>query len=164
MMNTRFISDALGASARGEEMDLPSGKFAGYIGKGYKYGLAAVAVLGTGMGAWLTFLIRDPVSGGIFGILGIAALLLLPTFFSYRCYVDNSVLRETYQILFFRWKKEVLWKDIKYKSIRKDSAGNAFSIGFYNADKKKLISFDGSIVGFTRILRMAKRKSILKLK
>ena len=42
--------------------------------------------------------------------------------------------------------------------------GRTNSITFYDAPKKRLLSFDASIVGFKRICKMAKRSSILDFK
>ena len=94
---------------KGEEEALPSNAFTGRIAKGYRYGLLAASVVGIGMGFFLLVVIRDSVSGTMFGMLGIAATLMLPTYFSYRLYVDKTVIRETYCILCFRKSKEVFW-------------------------------------------------------
>jgi hypothetical protein len=64
-------------------------------------------------------------------------------------------------ILFIKYKKEVLWNDVKYQKFR---LGENKSIVFYNENRKRLISFDGTTVGFNQILKMAKRKGIVKIK
>ena len=106
--------------------------------------------------------IQNPTVGMIFGALGMLALLLLPTCFSYKCHVDKNAIRAQYLILCFKVKKEVLWKDVKYKVVKRASNGDALSIRLYNIRNKKLIDFDYSIVGFGKIVRMS--KEIPKLK
>lgn len=161
-MNTKYIPKLLDSAARIEESTFPSGSFMGYIGKGYTYGLTAVSVTGIVMGLFLILFIKDYTVGSIFTVLGLAATLLLPTYFSYRCYVDNTALKIEYYILCFKRTQTIMWKDIKYKSTRVSKDGSLLSIHFYNQQKKKTISFDSSIVGFSRITRMAKRKTIAK--
>ena len=90
-------------------------------------------------------------------VLGVAALFILPTIISYRCVVNKIFLKEEYFILFIKFKREVLWDSVKYKKI---IIGRNNSIKLYDANRKKLISFDGATVGFGRIVKMAKRSSI----
>jgi hypothetical protein len=60
-------------------------------------------------------------------------------------------------------KKEVFWKDIAYKFVARNKGVNEMtSISFYNSERKKLISFDKAIVGFDKVVRMAKRIPKLK--
>ena len=94
----------------------------------------------------------------------IAGLLMLPTCFTYRCNVDQCMMKESYYILCFRVEKEVFWKDAAYKRIRRDSKGMAHSIQLYNKNKKKLISFDNTIAGFGPIVRMSKKVPALRNK
>lgn len=161
-MKTQNISKYLQSSSSAEEGSLPSGAFVAYIGKKVTVSLTLTAVLGIAMGLLLSILGQDFVAGCAFGIVGLLSALFLPTFLSYRCYVDSDVLTESYYILFFRKKREVLWRDIQFKATRTAADGSVLSLRFYNRNRKKLLSFDSSIVGFSRIVRMAKRKSIPK--
>ena len=161
-LNTQFLCQALEASATGEEMDLPSGQFAAYVSKSYPYALSLAAIIGISLGSVLLFLLQDTVAGTAFFSLGVVAALMLPTLFSYRCYVDSDSLKEEYFILFIKRTHQVKWSSIRYRTVRTDASGNPLSIRFYNANKKKVIAFDSSIVGFTRIMRLAKRKGIPK--
>ncbi len=145
-----------------EETKLPSNNFVGTVSKGHKYSFLAVAIIGIGMGYFLSVPVQDPFVGMIFGTLGIIALLVLPTYFTYRCYVDKSTLKVEYFVLCFKRKKEVHWRDVAYKRIKKDATGNPLSIHLYGTDKKKLISFDYSIVGFGKIVRMAKSVNLIR--
>jgi len=61
---------------------------------------------------------------------------LLPTYFSYRCYIDKEVLKISYFILCYKVKKETLWKDVAYKTVKRDSDGNPQSIRLLDANKK----------------------------
>jgi hypothetical protein len=159
---SRYISELLNASRIEEESSITNTAFVGTMAKGYKYSLLATSIIGIGMGYFLSVPIQDPAVGVIFGMSGLVALLMLPTFFSYRCYVDKSTMKETYYILCFRIKKEALWKDVKYKRVKRDSNGNAYAIHLYNINKKKLISFDYGVVGFGKIVKMAKNIPSLK--
>ena len=147
---------------RKEEESLPSYAFTGSIAKNYKYSALVMSIFGIGMGYLLSVPIQEPAVGMVFGVPGIVALLMLPTCFSYRCYVDKSIITETYYILCFRIKKEILWKDVKYKRIKRDINRFSRSVQLYNSNKEKLISFDCSIVGFGKIMKMAKTVSTLK--
>ena len=145
-----------------EEKNLTSKSFIGFISRGYKISLLVVSATGIGMGYLLAFPIQDPDVGMIFGALGVIALLMLPTYFSYHCYVDKTALKVVYFILCFKRSKEILWSDIAYKVVKRDAQGNALSISLYSINKKKLISFDTSIVGFGKIVRMSKRIPTLR--
>ena len=161
-LTSRYMSEWLDDLRREEEASHSSNSFVATIAKGYRYSTLVSCIVGIGMGYFLSVPIQDPSVGMIFGALGIVALLMLPTCFSYRCYVDKSIMKETYFILCFRINKEVLWKDVEYKRVKRDSKGNAYAIRLYNKSKKKLISFDNAIAGFGLIVRMAKSVSSLK--
>ena len=64
----------------------------------------------------MTFVCHEDV-GIIFLVLGIGALLVLPTIISYRCIVNKISLKEEYFVLFIKLKKEVLWDTVKYRKI-----------------------------------------------
>lgn len=152
----RAMVDLLDASAECEELDLPSGEFVAKIGKLYKIVFSVASLISFLIGIPGTFIWREDV-GIVFLIIGILLLLILPTMLSYRCVVNKTVLEEKYFILFIKFKKEVLWRNVKYKKIK---LGNNKSIKLYDKNKKRLISFDGAIVGFNRILKIAKQSSI----
>ena len=71
--------------------------------------------------------------------------------------MNKISLKEEYFVLFIKVKKDVLWETVKYKKI---TIGNNNSIKLYDANRKKLMAFDGATVGFGRIMKMAKRSSI----
>lgn len=96
----------------------------------------------------------------LFFVLGVCLLALLPTFLSYKCLINKELMAEEYFILFFKKKKIIYWSDVKYKKVKID--GRNKSITLYNANKKRLISFDELIVGFERVNKLAKRSWILK--
>ena len=152
----RAMADYLETSAECEELDLPKGEFIAKMGKAYKIALSIAAFASLVIGIPTTFIWHEDV-GIIFLILGIVALLVLPTIISYRCVVNKIFLKEEYLILFIKFKKEVLWESVKYKKI---TIGRNNSIKLYDANRKKLISFDRATVGFDRIVKMAKRSSV----
>lgn len=159
--SSKIISDIMDSSVEKEGRDIPPGKFVGRSGKIYKVSLSIATLLGIIGGAILLSIPEiNNFIGAILLVLGVGALLLLPTFFSYRCYIDNEILAEEYLIILYRRKKEVKWSDIKYKRIDEDEFGKITSVRFYGEDKRKLIDFDNSIVGFQRIVNLAKRSSI----
>ncbi|MBR2024183.1 MAG: hypothetical protein IKA02_00055, partial [Clostridia bacterium] len=88
----------------------------------------------------------------------------LPTGLSYRGYISRETMREEYLIVFFKVIKEVEWKDIKFKKLKRDEYGEIEGIKFYDENMKKLMSFDKATVGFTRIVKMAKKGSIKEIK
>ena len=154
--SARAMADYLEASAEAEELDLPKGEFVAKMGKAYKIALSIASFVSLAIGIPTTFIWHEEV-GIIFFVLGIAALLILPTIISYRCVVNKSSLKEEYVVLFIKLKKEVLWESVKYKKI---TIGRNNSIKFYDANRKKLMAFDGATVGFGRIVKMSKRSSI----
>lgn len=107
------------------------------------------------------YFVWEPTVGILCYVISALALLILPTMISYKCYVSKTSLKEKYFILFIKIEKEILWEDIKYKKVR---TGQNNSITFYNKDKKKLMSFDGALVGYNHIVRMAKQSSIIQIK
>ena len=62
--------------------------------------------------------------------LGLCILLLLPTFLSYKCLINKELMEEEYFILFFKKKKTVYWRDVKYKKVKTN--GRNKSITLYN--------------------------------
>ena len=152
----RAMADYLEASAECEELDLPKGEFIAKMGKAYKVALSIASFVSLAIGIPTTLVWHEDV-GIIFLVLGIAALLVLPTIISYRCIVNKISLKEEYFVLFIKLKKEVLWDTVKYRKI---TIGRNNSIKLYDASGKRLISIDGATVGFRRIVKMAKRGSI----
>ena len=152
----RAMADYLEASAECEELDLPKGEFIAKMGKAYKIALSIAAFVSLVIGIPTTFIWHEDV-GIIFLILGIVALLVLPTIVSYRCIVNKISLKEEYLVLFIKLKKEVLWDSVKYRKI---TTGNNKSIKLYDVNGKRLMSFDSATVGFGRIVKMAKRSAI----
>ena len=152
----RAMADYLEASAECEELDLPKGEFIAKMGKAYKIALSIAAFVSLVIGIPTTFIWHEDV-GIIFLILGIVALLVLPTIISYRCIVNKISLKEEYLVLFIKLKKEVLWDSVKYRKI---TTGNNKSIKLYDVNGKRLMSFDSTTVGFGRIVKMAKRSAI----
>ena len=154
--SARALADLLESYAERDELDLPKGEFVAKMGRAYKIALSIASLVSLAIGIPSTFIWREEV-GIIFLVLGIVALLILPTIISYRCVVNKIFLKEEYLILFIKFKKEVLWESVKYKKI---TIGRNNSIKLYDANRKKLISFDGATVGFGRIVKMANRSSV----
>lgn len=152
----RAINDVWECSAEGEELDLPRGEFVAKNGKAFRVTMLVGAILAIASGALLTFLLREKI-GILLMVLGGCLALILPTLLSYRCLINKTLMREEYYVLFFKRRKEIFWRDISYKKI---TLGNCNSIKLYDKNRKRLISFDGSIVGFHRILKLTKRNGI----
>ena len=110
----------------------------------------AIAIGGTLMFFWDVAI--------LFLVLGLCLLLLLPTFLSYKCLISKEWIQEEYFILLFKKKKIVYWRDVKYKKVKTN--GRNKSITLYDAHKKRLIAFDELIVGFERVITLAKRNAI----
>ena len=158
----RAMSDLLEESAEKEELnaELNSKEFVAKTGKFFKIALLIASIAGVGFGLPM-FIWLDEWLFLLFFSIGFCGFLVLPSLFTWRCTVNSVSMTEECFILFVKYKKVVLWKDVKYQKVRLDSNRN---IVFYNENKKRLISFDGTTVGFNQILKMAKRKSIVKLK
>lgn len=153
---SRNLSGLLNNLRKIEENSISGTSFVGSMAKAYKYGLLMVSIIGIGMGYILVAHIQNYPAGSMFVIIGIIALLLLPTYFSYRCYVDNNTINEKYYILCFKISNKALWKDVKYKQVKRDANGNAYTIKLYNINKKKLIRISNEVVGFEKIVKIAK--------
>ena len=159
----RYVIDILDSCAERETLDLPSGEFSVRMGKAYKIVFTLAAILSLTVGFFIHFFegIESRGVEYIFWGIGICAALLVPTILSYKCVVNKVSMKERYFILFLRIDREIMWADVKYKKIK---MGKNPSLILYNADKKRLISFEGGTVGYSRVLKMAKRSSILKMK
>ena len=150
--------DYLEASARCEESELPKGEFVATYCKSYKKLMAIMSGIAIAIGGTLMFFWDVAI---LFLLLGLCLLSLLPTFFSYKCLINKEWIQEEYFILFFKKKKTVYWRDVKYRK-EKRGGGNK-SITLYDAHKKRLIAFDELIVGFERVVKLAKRSRIKNL-
>ena len=154
------IYEILDNTVRLEESDLPYKNFVARMGKWYKLlwsiGAAIMIVLGFPM-----YFVWDSTVGVLCFVMAGLVLSFLPTMISYKCYVSKTSLKEKFFVLFIKIEKEILWDKIKYKKIR---VGKNNSITFYDKNKKKLISFDEALVGYNRIVKMAKRSSIIQMK
>lgn len=160
---SEMIDEFIDSQRKIEENNITSNEFIAVQSKGIKYTMLAAALMSTGLSSLITFVYQQIDVGMLFGLLGVGSLLLLPTLFSYKCYIDRVSMKEEYFILCFKVKKEVLWKDVTYKLIKRDKTRNELStIRFYNSERKKLISFDMTVVGFGKIIRMAKKIPSLK--
>jgi hypothetical protein len=98
----------------------------------------------------------------LFLLLGLCLLSLLPMFLSYKCLINKELMEEEYFILLFKKKKTVYWRDVKYKKVKTN--GRNKSITLYDAHKKRLIAFDELIVGYERVITLAKRNAIKDVK
>lgn len=160
---SKMIDEFIDSQRRTEENKIASNEFIAVQSKGIKYMMLTAALMSTSLSALITFVYQQIDIGILFGLLGVVSLLILPTIFSYKCYIDQMSMKEEYFILCFKVKKEVFWKDIAYKLIKRDKTRNELStIRFYDSERKKLISFDMTVVGFGKIIRMSKKIPKLK--
>lgn len=160
---SKMIDEFIDSQRRTEENKIASNEFIAVQSKGIKYMMLTAALMSTSLSALITFVYQQIDIGILFGLLGVVSLLILPTIFSYKCYIDQVSMKEEYFILCFKVKKEVFWKDIAYKLIKRDKTRNELStIKFYDSERKKLISFDMTVVGFGKIIRMSKKIPKLK--
>lgn len=155
---TPYLFACLEASARSEESELPKGEFVTRYCKSYKKLMAIMSGIAIAIGGTLMFFWDVAI---LFLLLGLCLLSLLPTFLSYKCLINKELMEEEYFILFFKKKKTVYWRDVKYKKVKTN--GRNKSITLYDAHKKRLIAFDELIVGFERVVKLAKRSRIKNL-
>lgn len=134
-----------------EENQLPRNEFVAHVPNCYKYIMSFIAVFGITVGA-----LAPPGPGIAAGVPGIISLLALPSYFTYRCHVTKEFMKMECFFLCFKIKKEILWRDIKYKSVKRDRYGTPLILRLYDSNKKKRIRFDFGIVGFDEILRKAR--------
>ena len=163
-LTSKLIDDLLNTSAENEELDLPSGNFVATTSKGYKILFLLTGIICVLTGVILLNIVEEIWLSAIIMVLGLVCLLYLPTCFSYKGYISRETMREEYLIVFFKVIKEVEWKDIKFKKLKRDEYGEIDGIKFYDENMKKLMSFDKATVGFTRIVKMAKKGSIKEIK
>ena len=160
----KLMDEILDNQAEMEEFDLPSGNFVATISKGYKILFLLVGIVCILTGIVLLNLVEEVWLSGIVIALGLVSLLYLPTCLSYKGYISRETMREEYLVVFFKIIKEVEWKDIKFKKLKRDEYGEIDGIKFYDENMKKLMSFDKATVGFTQIVKMAKKGSIKEIK
>ena len=110
----RGLADLLEDSAECEELDLPKGEFVAKMGKAYKIALSIAAFVSLAIGIPSTFVWNEDV-GIIFFVLGIGALLVLPSIISYRCTVNKIFLKEEYFLLLFITKSKAIGSKILIK-------------------------------------------------
>ncbi len=158
--NGKYLGEILDEAVELEDAVMKNDEFIARFGKVYKISLSIAAALMIALGT-VMLLSWDTAIGILCFILAGCALLILPTLFSYQCAINKSSLKEKYLILFIQIKKEVFWDDIKYKKV---TFGQNSSIIFYDKNKKRIMSFDNSIVGFNKIMKMAKRREICNIK
>lgn len=160
----KLIDQILDNQAENEELDLPSGNFVAKISKGTKIIFISSAIAGIILGIIFRYFEGGAWLSALCFALSLAIILSLPTWFSYKGYISRETMREEYLIVFFKVIKEVEWKDIKFKKLKRDEYGDINTIKFYDENMKKLMSFDKGTVGFTRIVKMAKKGSIKEIK
>ncbi len=160
----KLIDQILDNQAEIEELDLPSGDFVATISKGTKIIFISSAIAGIILGIIFRYFEGGAWLSALCFALSLAIILSLPTWFSYKGYISREIMREEYLIVFFKVIKEVEWKDIKFKKLKRDEYGDINTIKFYDENMKKLMSFDKGTVGFTRIVKMAKKGSIKEIK
>ena len=162
-MSKDYLGPTLDAKAELEEMDesLNADSFTGRLARAYKNVvlISAAAFIAMGFICLLVFMATDVAV--LCFVLGGAAALCLPTLYSYRVYVTRETITESLSILFFiKLSKTVNWSDIKY---RKHVIGQNEALYLYNKDKKRVMGFDRGTIGYSRILKMAKRSAIKKI-
>lgn len=151
------LAQLLNFMAQMEKVSVHDGAFEGRISKGYRITMTLCSILGLSLGAVLLFCLQEIPVGILFFTCGFLILLMLPTYLSYRYYIDENSLTKMYFILCFPKKKSIAWQEISYKKIKRDSQGDMVSIGFYDNRRRKLISFDQSVVGLNEIRKKAKQ-------
>jgi hypothetical protein len=146
-----------------DEKDMYKGLFIGGFAKSYK---VLLLVSGVFMLAFAIFAYAVDDGGSrelsflLFAIDAFIWLLAL-TAFSYRVEISKDMIAEQYLIVFVTVRREIKWSDVKYKKIKQnDSTGNPESIKLYNEFGKKVMTFDRGTIGFSRILKLAKRSAI----
>ena len=174
MKRTRFLRQSLDIEARLEEenIHIHSGAFTAYYSKKWIrcFGILTavmfvISILST-IGGIYSYIDGELTIAGLvcstvfFWGFTLLSLSCIPTLASYRCYVDNDSIKEEYLILFLKKRKIIYWRDIKYIKIKKDE-NNILSIGFFDCNKKRLMSLSSSIVGLSHIFKKAKRKAVI---
>ena len=155
---SRQLGSLLELSAEVESLDLPHGEFVARNGKAFKWVMSIGAILAIAIGLLLFSFDKDV--GYLALGLGVCLAMTLPTNLSYKCTINRVAMQEEYFLLFIKRRREILWQDVAY---RKVSCGYRNAIRLYDRNKKLLIVFDGTTVGFHRIKKMAKRGNIQEI-
>ena len=158
MRTARYLAEAMEASARVEEFDLPEGEFVGRCGKMFRRIFTALTAILSALGVWAYASGRRDVAY-LFAALAVIGILILPSILSYKCIFTKQSVTEECLIVFFKYRKEVFWRDVKYKKLR---GGEASYLVLYDRNKKRLATFDSGTVGFTRIVKKVKHVPKLK--
>lgn len=156
MGKERDMSRIFDASAEKERLNIEGDEFIAKYSRSFKIAVSFAAILSIATGILLNFLVSKEVSF-IFLALGMTLISLAPSIFFYKCLLTKTLIKEEYYILFFKVCREIYWSDVAYRKI---TLGNNNSIKLYDQNRKKLISFDSYIIGYKRILRLAKRSFI----
>lgn len=159
---TSAVANAIDDSAENEVPEVKNGEISGGIAYSYKLATAIAACLGLAMTALFILVIKELTLGIIIGTVTAVALGFLPTLFSYRFVMTSTHLSEEYLVLFVKISKKVQLSELKYKRLKKDETGKATMLHLYNSDKKRVMSFDGAIVGFKKIVSKTKHLQELK--
>jgi hypothetical protein len=159
----RALMDFLNSKAELEELeaDFQSKEFVARMGRAFKIVFLVLMAISVVLGIILFFMVEEWL-GSMFFVIGFCGLLVLPSILTWRCTINRELIIEECLILFFKYKKVIAWNDIKYQKLVINDTQK--DIVFYNKDKKRLISFDNGIVGFAKIVKLAKRKGIEKYK
>lgn len=154
--SSRFFVEYLQDARMAEERDLPKGRFCARCSKALRRSSVVLIVLVGTAGVLQILAGSEPGVPALFlGMSGLM-LLMLPSVLSYRCQVDEQSLREFYLILFIPRRKEVLWRDIHSKKVRRDKLGRPLRIKLYNEKGRRLLTIDSNVVGLGPITRMTK--------
>ncbi len=146
------ITNAMDTSAENEAAETKNGEIVGGMAYSYKLAMTIAACLGLAMTALFLLLIKEMTLGIIIGTVTAVALGFLPTLFSYRFVLTGTYISEEYYVLFVKVKKTVQLSNLKYKQVKRDETGKISSLRLYNSDKKRVMGFDGAIVGFKKIV------------
>ena len=159
----RALMDLLDLKAEIEELeaDFQSKEFVARMGRAFKIVFLVLMAISVVLGIILFFVVEEWL-GSMFFVIGFCGLLVLPSILTWRCTINRELIIEECLILFFKYKKVIPWNDIKYQKLVINDTQK--DIVFYNKNKKRLISFDNGIVGFVKIVKLAKRKGIEKYK
>ena len=159
----RALMDLLDSKAELEELeaDFQSKEFVARMGRAFKIVFSVMVVISVVLGIILFFTVEEWL-GSMFFVIGFCGVLVLPSILTWRCTINRELIIEECLILFFKYKKVIAWNDIKYQKLVINDTQK--DIVFYNKNKKRLISFDNGIVGFAKIVKLAKRKGIEKYK
>lgn len=155
--SSTLFNEYLSEARAAEEQALPKGRFRARFSRAFRRSAVLLTVFLGAAGVLQIMAGSEPGVPQLFlGLAGVE-LLMLPTILSWRCDADEHGLREYYLILFLPRRKEVLWRDVRSKKVRRDKLGRPRSIRLYNEKGRKVFSVSESITGLGPITRMAKK-------